>query len=59
MTAAEVAEEIRFLIRAGEGTHRILTAIGYSEAPRTLMQRLKRNGYAELNDQLFGEKEAA
>lgn len=54
-TAADIAEEIRFFLRCGEGTHAILTAVGYAHSPKNLKARLKKHGYDELEKALFGE----
>jgi len=55
MTGAEIAAEIEFFLRCGEGTHAILTALGYAKNPHGLRQRLSYHKRQDLNQALFGE----
>ena len=54
LTNAEFIEELTFLINAGEGQHRILTALGYQNKPDALHQRLYRAKRHDLTAQIFG-----
>ena len=58
-TVQEIAAEIEFFLRCGEGTHAILKALGYAHNPASLRSRLRVNGYDQINELLFGESEAA
>lgn len=48
MTTTEVIQEIEFLLNAGEGEHRILTATGYLGREKTLRGRLVKAGHPDL-----------
>lgn len=47
-TTPDLIDEIRFLLNAGEGEHRILTATGYLGREKTLRGRLVKAGHPDL-----------
>lgn len=59
MTTTEVIAEIEYLLHAGEGEHRILTALGYQDRPNTLKSRLYRANRHDLITQIFNTWELA
>jgi hypothetical protein len=59
ITTTELAEEIRFLLNAGEGEMAILKATGYQNRPKTLHERLRRNGHTDLNQRMFPQEVTA
>ena len=58
-TTPELAAEILFLLNAGEGHHRILTATGYEGRTKNLRDRLVKNGYADPANRIFNTWELA
>jgi hypothetical protein len=59
MTAQEIIEEIERLLSYGEGEDRIVRALGYHHRPKSLKDRLSRNGRADLNERIFWTEQAA
>lgn len=59
MNTAEVINEIEFLLKAGEGEHRIIQALGYVGRENTLLRRLYRAGRNDLATQIFKQWELA
>jgi len=55
----DLLTEIRFLLNAGEGEHRILTATGYQGRAKTLRCRLTKAGHHDLANQIFYNWELA
>jgi hypothetical protein len=53
-TIEDLITEIRFLINAGEGEHRILQATGYTGRNNALRTRLAAAGQHQLSAQIFG-----
>ena len=58
-TTEDLVEEITWLLKAGEGEHRILAATGYTGRAHSLRDRLTRNGHAQLGDRIFNGWELA
>lgn len=58
-TTEDLIQEIQFLLNAGEGEHRILTALGYQDRPNTLKSRLYRANRHDLITQIFNTWELA
>jgi hypothetical protein len=56
---AELLNEIRFLINAGEGEHRILQATGYEGRAKSLRCRLTKSGHHNIAMQVFNSWELA
>jgi hypothetical protein len=54
VTIEDLITEIRFLINAGEGEHRILQATGYTGRNNALRTRLAAAGQHQLSAQIFG-----
>lgn len=48
ITTEDLINEIRFMLRAGEGTARILQAVGYTGREKALADRLQRAGHSHL-----------
>ena len=59
ITIEDLIQEIRFLINAGEGEHRILQATGYVGRGHSLRTRLGKAGQHQLANQIFGYELAA
>jgi hypothetical protein len=55
----ELLTEIRFLLNAGEGEHRLLTATVYQRRAKTLRCRLTKAGQHDLANQIFYNWELA
>jgi hypothetical protein len=55
----ELLNEIRFLINAGEGEHRILQATGYEGRAKSLRCRLTKAGHHNLAQAVFNTWELA
>jgi len=53
ITTEELIQELRFLLNAGEGTHRILTATGYKGREHSLRTRLGKAGHHQLAAQIL------
>lgn len=58
-TLDDLLAEIRFLLNAGEGEHRILVATGYVGRAKTLRCRLTKAGHHDLSNQIFYNWELA
>ena len=58
-TIEELVEEIRFLLNAGEGTHRILQATGYTGREKVLRARLHLNNQDDLANRVLTPWELA
>lgn len=58
-TTDDLIAEIRFLLNAGEGEHRILTATGYVGREKTLRGRLVKAGEQELAYRVLNNWELA
>lgn len=59
MNSRELVSEIEFLLKAGEGSHRILTATGYVRNPGSLKDRLRRAGRTDLTERVLRMEEMA
>ena len=59
ISMTELVQEIRFLINAGEGEHRILTATGYLGRERQLKGRLNKAGHHNLTQAIFNQWDLA
>lgn len=59
MTTQEIIHEIEFLLNAGEGTHRIITALGYLGKEQSLKSRLYRAGRTDLTNRILRMEEQA
>ena len=55
----ELVQEIRFLLNAGEGEHRILVATGYLGRERQLKGRLNKAGHHNLTAAIFNQWDLA
>ena len=58
-TTPHLIAEIRFLINAGEGEHRILQATGYEGRAKSLRCRLTKAGHHNLAQAVFNTWELA
>jgi hypothetical protein len=58
-SAAEVAEEIEWMLKLNEGTGYILHAIGYTGRENALRTRLALHGYNATTSKLLGADQAA
>ena len=55
----ELLEEITFLLNAGEGTARLLAAIGYTGREAALRERLRQHGHTHLANRILNPWELA
>jgi hypothetical protein len=55
----DLITEVRFLIHAGEGEHRILEATGYTNRPHSLRARLTKAGHQDLTNAIFNQWDLA
>lgn len=58
-TIQNLTEEIVFLLNAGEGTHRILNATGYTGRERALRSLLHKHGHHDLANRVLNPWELA
>ena len=58
-TLDDLLTEIRFLLNAGEGEHRILQATGYEGRAKSLRTRLTQAGHQDIALQIFNSWELA
>lgn len=59
ISMTDLVTEIRFLINAGEGEHRILTATGYLGREKQLKGRLNKAGHHNLTQAIFNQWDLA
>ncbi|MFE4229160.1 hypothetical protein ACFRJ8_14875 [Arthrobacter sp. NPDC056886] len=57
--AADLIEDITFLLNAGEGEHAILKATGYTNNPASLQRRLQKHGRNDLYNRVVNNWELA